>query len=333
MHRRHIAAGLLALAITLGWPADAMARRITVEATAYGPPWNAMEGTGITSTGVSLRKGQQKLVVAVDPRVIPYGTKLRIPNNPFGNPNLIFTAADTGDAIKGDRLDFFIAGGRGLQNRWGRRNTTVEIVGRGSPKDVAILGDSAGVQNPALARAASPGPSSTALASARRQAAASWLLSNSEDPLQLVSDVQNAEDQTPAATGTDAPPASGGGREPVRMTLQRRPTGQLKELFWQGQGGIDVKNGARVPQGFVSGHTDHVHVASGPKQIVWIGRQAQEMGLHVGENSHFNGGQRVTGGHAPNSYHYRDMAIDVSGDPGRMRAFARWVARHYGVRT
>ena len=219
-----------------------MARRITVEATAYGPPWNAMEGTGITSTGVSLRKGQQKLVVAVDPRVIPYGTKLRIPNNPFGNPNLIFTAADTGDAIKGDRLDFFIAGGRGLQNRWGRRNTTVEIVGRGSPKDVAILGDSAGVRNPALARAASPGPSSTALASARRQAAASWLLSNSKDPLQLVSDVQNAEAQVPVATGTTAPAATSGGgvqstNDPVAKFVGRANAIDAKRLPYQWGGG------------------------------------------------------------------------------------------------
>lgn len=117
-----------------------MGRKITVEATAYGPPWNAMEGTGITSTGVNLQHGKQKLVVAVDPRVIPYGTKLRIPNNPFGNPNLIFTASDTGGAIKGNRLDFFVASGRKQQNRWGRRNTVVEIVGSGSPKDVAILG-------------------------------------------------------------------------------------------------------------------------------------------------------------------------------------------------
>ena len=28
------------------------------EATAYGPPWNAMEGSGVTSTGVDLRAGQ-----------------------------------------------------------------------------------------------------------------------------------------------------------------------------------------------------------------------------------------------------------------------------------
>lgn len=36
---------------------------------------------------------------------------------------------------------------------------------------------------------------------------------------------------------------------------------QLKELFWNGQGATNVKNGKRVGKGFVSGHTDHVHIA------------------------------------------------------------------------
>ena len=130
-------------------------------------------------------------------------------------------------------------------------------------------------------------------------------------------------------------------RLPTTTTGGRRPTvsgptsghgpGDLKELFWQGQGGIDVKNGAVVPQGFVSGHQDHVHVASGPKQVVRIGRQAQKMGLHVGENAAFDG-RNPTGGHAPNSYHYRGQAIDVSGDPAKMRAFAAWVARTYRLK-
>lgn len=119
-----------------------MGKRLKVEATAYGPPWDAMEGTGVTSTGVNLKHGQQKLVVAVDPSVIPYGTKLRIPDNPFGDPNLIFTASDTGGAFQGGKhaIDFFVASGRKHQNRWGRRSVDVEIVGHGSPKDVAILG-------------------------------------------------------------------------------------------------------------------------------------------------------------------------------------------------
>lgn len=37
--------------------------------------------------------------------------------------------------------------------------------------------------------------------------------------------------------------------------------GQLKELFWNGPGARNIKNGERVGRWFVGGHTDHVHVA------------------------------------------------------------------------
>jgi hypothetical protein len=36
---------------------------------------------------------------------------------------------------------------------------------------------------------------------------------------------------------------------------------KLAELFWQGAGGINIDNGSKVAQGYVSGHVDHVHVA------------------------------------------------------------------------
>lgn len=104
---------------------------------------------------------------------------------------------------------------------------------------------------------------------------------------------------------------------------------KLLELFWQGAGGINMKNGAVVPQGFVSGHTDHVHVAAGPKTTVELGRLAQSMGLHVGENPTFG---KVNPVHVANSYHYKGEAIDVSGDPAKMRAFAHRVARMYGAK-
>lgn len=102
----------------------------------------------------------------------------------------------------------------------------------------------------------------------------------------------------------------------------------LKELFWQGSGGIDVKNGKVIPQGSVSGHTDHVHVAAGPKTVVALAKLAQQMGLNVGENPHFGGVHPV---HVPGSYHYKGEAIDVSGDPRKERAFARKVAKLYGL--
>jgi hypothetical protein len=133
----------------------------------------------------------------------------------------------------------------------------------------------------------------------------------------------------------DAPPPQQSAVQPSSPGRPKSPQGgsarfapgDLKELFWQGQGGIDVKNGQRVPQGFVSGHTDHVHVASGPKRTVQLGELAQRMGLHVGENPRFGGVAPV---HVQGSYHYRDQAIDVSGDPRKMAAYAHTVARMFG---
>jgi hypothetical protein len=108
---------------------------------------------------------------------------------------------------------------------------------------------------------------------------------------------------------------------------------KLYELFWNGPGATNVKNGERVGKGFVSGHTDHVHVASNQKALLSLGRLAQGMGLHVGENPAFGGVDPV---HVQDSYHYgrtkgreHDRAIDVSGDPAAMRKFAKKVAQIY----
>lgn len=135
-----------------------------------------------------------------------------------------------------------------------------------------------------------------------------------DNPGRLVSETKT----TPGKPSPSSQPSSGGKHGP------------LLELFWQGKHGVDVKNGKLVPQGFVSGHQDHVHVASGPKTIVELGRLAQQMGLHVGENPHFGGVEPV---HVQNSYHYRGQAIDVSGDPQKMARYAAAVARKYGIKV
>lgn len=61
-----------------------------------------------------------------------------------------------------------------------------------------------------------------------------------------------------------------------------------------------------------------------------IGKIAQnKFGLTVGENAAFTG-VTPTGGHADNSYHYSNAAIDVTGDSGQLMAFNKFVARKYG---
>lgn len=104
--------------------------------------------------------------------------------------------------------------------------------------------------------------------------------------------------------------------------------GQIKELFY------DPLNAAYKfgkPLGAnIGGHSDHVHVAADRRRVEYLGKVAQRMGLSVGEQDKFGG--RPSGGHAPNSWHYKGMAIDVSGDSRRMAAFAKLVKRQYHLK-
>lgn len=82
-------------------------KQLTVVATAY-------VAGGITATGVPAQPG----VIAVDPSVIPLGTKLYIPG--IG----IVRAEDTGGAIRGNRIDICMSS-QGLALNWGAR--TIQI--------------------------------------------------------------------------------------------------------------------------------------------------------------------------------------------------------------
>ena len=99
-------------------------------ATSYGPPWGGIQGTGVTRTGVNLKDAPHMYGVAVDPDVIPLGTRLKINPNPF-NYSGTFVAFDTGGAIKGKRIDFYDWRGRAAQNGWGRRSVSVSTVDGG----------------------------------------------------------------------------------------------------------------------------------------------------------------------------------------------------------
>ena len=80
-----------------------------VDAVAYHLP-------GKTALGIPVRKG----VVAVDPRLIPLGTKLHVPG--YGKS----IAADVGIAIKGRIIDLWFPSD-GLARDWGRRTVTITV--------------------------------------------------------------------------------------------------------------------------------------------------------------------------------------------------------------
>jgi 3D (Asp-Asp-Asp) domain-containing protein len=89
-----------------------------MRASAYAPNYGPGVGE-ITANGMRAKKG----VVAVDPRVIPLGTRLYIEG--YGNA----IAADTGGAIKGDRIDLcYNTPGECFE--FGRRTVKVTILGR-----------------------------------------------------------------------------------------------------------------------------------------------------------------------------------------------------------
>lgn len=91
---------------------DFTARKaIKMVATAYeaGPRSTGKrpgdKGYGITASGAIAKRG----TVAVDPRVIPLGTKLYIKSLTPGVPDYGFAIAqDTGGAIKGNKIDLFM---------------------------------------------------------------------------------------------------------------------------------------------------------------------------------------------------------------------------------
>lgn len=117
-------------------------------------------------------------------------------------------------------------------------------------------------------------------------------------------------------------------------TVKGGHSGLFELIHNTGNGpGFAVKNGQKVNGSqFYSqvweGHKNHVHVAAGPNTVVKLGKLAQEMGLSVGENPHFGTVHRV---HAPDSYHYKNEAIDVSGDPKKMNRYARRVEQIFGL--
>ena len=94
---------------------DRVREVITMEATAYLPTDGG--GDGITATGIRARDG----VVAVDPNVIPLGTRVYIPG--YGEA----IAADTGGDIVGNRIDVVLED-YGSAMQFGRRTVDVYIL-------------------------------------------------------------------------------------------------------------------------------------------------------------------------------------------------------------
>ena len=89
--------------------AESASYRLRVDAVAYHLP-------GRTASGLPVRKG----IVAVDPELIPLGTRLFVPG--YGNA----VAADVGTAIKGRIIDLWMPSDAQAR-QWGRKTVVITI--------------------------------------------------------------------------------------------------------------------------------------------------------------------------------------------------------------
>ncbi|WP_404330643.1 ubiquitin-like domain-containing protein [Mesobacillus maritimus] len=90
-----------------------------VNSTAYTANCNGC--SGITATGVNLKANPNAKVIAVDPSVIPLGTKVYVEGYGYA------TASDTGGAIKGNKIDVFFPS-KSQAYQWGTKRVKVQIV-------------------------------------------------------------------------------------------------------------------------------------------------------------------------------------------------------------
>lgn len=94
-------------------------RTLTMSASAYTA--NCGGCSGFTATGINLKANPNAKVVAVDPSVIPLGTKVWVEG--YG----VAIAGDTGGAIHGNRIDLHVASSS-QAHAFGTRTVTVKIL-------------------------------------------------------------------------------------------------------------------------------------------------------------------------------------------------------------
>ncbi|MDD5878944.1 MAG: 3D domain-containing protein, partial [Clostridiales bacterium] len=97
--------------VTTSSSSSSVKKTLKVKAYAY-------TGGGYTATGTKARYG----TLAVDPKVIPYGTKVYIKEL-----DKVFTAEDCGGGIKGNKIDIYM-NSESACNKWGVKTITIQIL-------------------------------------------------------------------------------------------------------------------------------------------------------------------------------------------------------------
>jgi 3D (Asp-Asp-Asp) domain-containing protein len=94
-------------------------KTLSVSATAYTGQCDGC--SGVTATGVDLNANPDAKVIAVDPSVIPLGSKVYVEGYGYA------TAADTGGAIQGNKIDVHVPN-KDQAYGWGVKNVNITIV-------------------------------------------------------------------------------------------------------------------------------------------------------------------------------------------------------------
>lgn len=94
-------------------------KEFTMSSTAYTA--NCSGCSGYTATGINLKANPNKKVVAVDPNVIPLGSRVWVEG--YGEA----IASDTGGNIVGNKIDVHVPD-KSAASSWGRRTVTVKVL-------------------------------------------------------------------------------------------------------------------------------------------------------------------------------------------------------------
>lgn len=98
---------------------------------------------GLTYSGVKVKRDLYS-TVAADPSVFPIGTILFIPDYGYG------VVADTGSAIKGNRLDLYYETVEDVYNEWGKKTLDVYVIKKGdgsvTEEDLSKLNENKSMQ-------------------------------------------------------------------------------------------------------------------------------------------------------------------------------------------
>jgi 3D (Asp-Asp-Asp) domain-containing protein len=103
-------------------PAMALTAPIGYVATAY-----SLRGRG--ASGLGVRKG----TIAADPRVLPFGTRVRLDAGPYSGEYIV---TDSGSAVKGNKIDVWVPT-MSEACRFGRRNIKLTVLSYGARRGKA----------------------------------------------------------------------------------------------------------------------------------------------------------------------------------------------------